>query len=323
MLPTENSTTLATNSVDTVRAFNRFYTRRIGVLQEGLSQTQFTLTEARLLWEFAHRSSATAADLSRELGLDAGYLSRLLGRLKQQGLIRAARSKEDARRFDLRITAAGRQAFDPLDSRSQAEASALLHTLTESEQHDLMQSMHTVRQLLSTEHRTSAEIRLRPPQSGDIGWVISRHGALYAREYGWDMRFEALVARIAADFIERFDAEREACWIAERDGARLGAVFLVQARDEQTHQPIRDCAQLRMLLVEPAARGAGLGGRLVAECERFARARNYQRIVLWTNSLLLAARGIYRRSGYRLTKSEPHHSFGHDMVGESWELQLS
>lgn len=165
-------------------------------------------------------------------------------------------------------------------------------------------------------------IRLRPNQSGDVGWVISRHGALYASEYGWDQRFEALVARIAADFIDHFDAGREACWIAERDGVRVGSVFLVQARDEDSGEPLPGCAQLRMLLVEPAARGTGLGRRLVAECERFARERGYERIVLWTNSLLLAARAIYQRAGYRLLRSEPHHSFGHSLVGEHWELLL-
>jgi GNAT superfamily N-acetyltransferase len=163
---------------------------------------------------------------------------------------------------------------------------------------------------------------LRPNRSGDVGWVISRHGALYASEYGWDQRFEALVARIAADFIERFDAEREACWIADCDGERLGSVFLVQARDEQSGEPLHGCAQLRMLLVEPAARGAGLGRRLVAECEQFARERGYERIVLWTNSLLLAARAIYQGTGYQLTHSEPHHSFGHPLVGERWQLRL-
>ena len=164
--------------------------------------------------------------------------------------------------------------------------------------------------------------RLRAHRPGDMGWVISRHGALYAGEYGWDMRFEALVARIAADFIDRFDAEREACWIAERDGANLGCVFLVQARDKQTNEPIAGCAQLRMLLVEPAARGSGLGRALVNECERFARDRGYRRIVLWTNNVLLAARAIYERAGFRLLASEPHHSFGHDLMGETWQLDL-
>jgi GNAT superfamily N-acetyltransferase len=168
-----------------------------------------------------------------------------------------------------------------------------------------------------------APYRLRPHRPGDMGWVISRHGALYAGEYGWDMRFEALVARIAADFIERFDASREACWIAERDGVNLGCAFLVQARDEQTQQPIEGSAQLRMLLVEPSARGMGLGRALVDECERFARERGYRRIVLWTNSILLAARGIYERNGYRMLTAEPHHSFGHDLVGETWQLDLA
>jgi GNAT superfamily N-acetyltransferase len=175
---------------------------------------------------------------------------------------------------------------------------------------------------LPTSVPRSADIQLRPHQSGDIGWVISRHGALYTSEYGWDQRFEAMVARIAAGFVERFDAQREACWIAERDGVRLGSVFLVQARDEQTDEPLPGCAQLRMLLIEPAARGAGLGRRLVGECEHFARERGYERIVLWTNSLLLAARAIYQSAGYRLTHSEPHHSFGHALVGERWELRL-
>jgi GNAT superfamily N-acetyltransferase len=175
---------------------------------------------------------------------------------------------------------------------------------------------------LPTPASRPTDIQLRPHQSGDIGWVISRHGALYASEYGWDQRFEALVARIAADFIERFDAQREACWIAERDGARLGSVFLVQARDEQTREPLPGSAQLRMLLVEPAARGGGLGRRLVGECERFARESGYERIVLWTHSLLLPARAIYQSAGYRLTQSSPHHSFGHALVGERWELNL-
>ena len=311
-------------TVDAVRAFNRFYTRRIGVLQEGLSQTRFTLTEARLLWEFAHRPSANAADLSRELELDAGYLSRLLARFKQEGLIRGTRSEDDARRLDLRITAAGRRAFEPLNSRSQADIRAMLAPLSVSQQQQLMHSMHCVRHLLTgATPQEKAAVRLRPPVSGDMGWVISRHGALYASEYGWDLQFEALVARIAADFIAQFDAEREACWIAEREGTNVGSVFLVQARDERTHEPIAGCAQLRMLLVEPTARGSGLGVQLVAECERFARARGYHRITLWTNSLLLAARNIYQRAGYRLTHTEAHHTFGHDLIGETWDLELS
>lgn len=311
------------DNVETVRAFNRFYTRRIGALKQGLSQTRYTLTEARLLWEFAHRPSTTAAELSQDLDLDAGYLSRLLGRLKQQGLIKGSRSHHDRRRLDLSITAAGRRAFDPLNSRAQAEVGDMLAALAPAEQQELMQSMRTVRRLLGTTRGAETNFTLRPHRSGDIGWVIARHGALYAQEYGWDLRFEGKVAHIAAAFIDHFDPERERCWIAERQGANVGSAFLVQARDEHTNQPVSGCAQLRMLLVEPAARGMGLGVRLVAECERYARECGYQRITLWTNSLLLAARGIYQRAGYQLIWSEAHRSFGHELVGETWELELA
>ena len=309
--------------IETLRDFNRFYTRRIGVLHEGLLHTHFTLTESRLLWELAHRGSATATALSRELDLDAGYLSRLLGNFKERGLIKGTRSRDDARHMQLSLTAAGRRAFAPLNTRSQAEVAALLATLTEARQRQLLQSMARIEQLLNDAPRHLAPYLLRAHHAGDMGWVASRHGALYAREYGWDMRFEALVARIAADFIDRFDEKREACWIAERDGENVGSVFLVQARDDPSHAPVDGVAQLRMLLVEPSARGLGIGARLVGECERFARERGYRRIVLWTNSVLLAARGIYQKAGYRLLASEPHHSFGHDLVGETWELALS
>ena len=223
----------------------------------------------------------------------------------------------------LSITAAGKRAYAPLDARSRAEIGALLGTLTETEQQQLLQAMTSIERLLepSTASRPASYL-LRPHRAGDIGWVIERHGALYAGEYRWDMRFEALVAHIAARFIDRFDPAREACWIAERDHVNVGCVFLVQARDDATDQPLEGVAQLRMLLVEPAARGLGIGARLVAECERFARQAGYRRIVLWTNSVLTAARGIYARAGYRLTGSEPHTSFGHDLVGETWELAL-
>jgi DNA-binding MarR family transcriptional regulator/GNAT superfamily N-acetyltransferase len=319
--------------IEAVRAFNRFYTRRIGVLGEGLLDTRFTLTEARLLWELAHASDGgcTATDLARELKLDPGYLSRLIGGLRQRRLVTAARSSEDARQLRLGLSAAGRRAFAPLDARSQDEVAALLATLTEAQQLQLLQAMATLRSLVgkgdgngddAERMQAHSPLLLRPHQAGDIGWVVSRHGALYAAEYRWDQRFEALVARIAADFIDRFDARREACWIAERDGANVGSVFLVQARDDATQAPIDGTAQLRMLLVEPAARGLGLGKRLVTECERFARQAGYRRIMLWTNNVLLAARAIYARAGYRLVASEAHTSFGHAMVGETWELEL-
>ena len=317
---------LATQRVDTLRAFNRFYTRRIGVLHEGLLRSRFTLTESRLLWELAHRDGLTATALARELELDAGYLSRLLRSLKERGLLKSTRAKDDARHQPLSLTAAGRRAFAPLDKRSRADVAALLATLTEAQQQELLQAMARLEQLLGEAPARNARntpFLLRPHRPGDIGWVVSRHGALYADEHAFDTSFEALVARIAADFIERFDAQREACWIAEHDSANVGSVFLAQARDEVTHQPIADVAQLRMLLVEPAARGLGLGRRLVEECERFARRAGYRKIVLWTHANLLAARGIYRAADYVLTSSAPHHSFGHDLVGETWERVLS
>ena len=312
----------ALTRVEAVREFNRFYTRRIGVLHEGLLDSKFTLTESRLLWELAHRDPITATEIARDLELDPGYLSRLLRAFKDRGLISSTRSKDDARHQHLSLSASGRRAFAPLDLRSQAEVSALLATLTETQQQQLLQSMAGIEQLLGEPAARKMPYLLRPHRAGDMGWVISRHGALYADEYAWNLSFEALVARIAADFLERFDATHEACWIAERDGANVGSVFLVQARDETTHQAIDGVAQLRLLLVEPAARGLGLGARLVDECQRFARRAGYRKIVLWTNSDLLAARGIYRKAGYGLVHSEPHHSFGHDLVGETWELAL-
>ena len=310
--------------VEAVREFNRFYTRRIGVLHEGLLQTKFTVTESRLLWELAHHDGITATALARALDLDTGYLSRLLSGLKNRALVRSTRARADARHQQLSLTAAGRRAFAPLNARSQADVAALLATLTDAQQQLVLRSMASIEQLLDDADRARRlPYVLRPHRAGDIGWVVSRHGALYAAEYAWDMNFEALVARIAADFIDRFDARREACWIAERDGTPVGSVFLVQARDDATQAPRDGVAQLRMLLIEPAARGLGLGLALVNECERFARHAGYRKIVLWTNAGLLAARGIYRKCGYRLVHSEPHHSFGHDLVGETWELALS
>jgi DNA-binding MarR family transcriptional regulator/predicted N-acetyltransferase YhbS len=304
-----------------LRQFNRFYTRRIGVLHEGLQGSRFSLAESRLLWELAHTEQTTATELAATLELDAGYLSRLLRGFKERGLVKASRSASDARQMRLSISAAGRRAFAPLDRRAQADVAALLDPLSDAQQHELLAAMVHIEALLGAPARTQAFV-LRAQRPGDIGWVVSRHGALYAQEYGWDIGFEALVARIAAHFIEHFDAAREACWIAERDGSRIGCVFLVQAHDEATQAVEPGTAQLRMLLVEPAARGLGLGVALVNECERFARQAGYKRIRLWTNSLLRAARGIYERAGYKLLASEPHHSFGHDLVGETWEIAL-
>ena len=310
--------------VETVREFNRFYTRRIGVLHESLLHSAFTLTESRLLWELAHRESTTATELAQSLELDAGYLSRLLSSFKERGLIKAARSKDDARRTNLSLTAAGRRAFAPLNTRSQQQVTELLARLAEPQQQLLLQAFGQIGRLLddSPARAAKAPYLLRSHRPGDIGWVVSRHGALYAQEYRWGMRFESLVARIAADFVDHFDAQREACWIAERDGVNVGCVFLVQARDAATQQPAPGVAQLRMLLVEPCARGLGLGARLVAECTRFAQHAGYRRIRLWTNSVLTAARHIYQGEGYRLVASEAHRDFGHDLIGETWELDL-
>jgi DNA-binding MarR family transcriptional regulator/N-acetylglutamate synthase-like GNAT family acetyltransferase len=313
----------ADSRIEAVRGFNRFYTRRIGVLQEGLLATPWSLTQSRLLWELAHREAVTGSELARELELDPGYLSRLLRGFKEKGLVAGTRDPDDARHLRLRITAKGRRAFAPLDTRSRAEIGALLDRLDDAGQRRLLEAMAQIEQLLDGAAAPRAEPwLLRPHRAGDIGWAIGRHGALYAQEYGWDLGFEALVAQIAARFLERFDAAREACWIAERERGNVGCVFLVQARDEASDAPLEGVAQLRLLLVEPSARGLGIGARLVDECERFARQAGYRRIVLWTNSVLVAARGIYAKAGYRLLRSEPHHSFGHDLVGETWELAL-
>ena len=310
--------------IDAARRFARFYTRRIGALREGLLDSPFTLTESRLLWELAHREHCSAATLARELELDAGYLSRLLRGLKERGLVRSSRSAQDARITELSLSAAGRRAFAPLEQRSREQMKALLATLDDAQQQQVLRSMAQIERALDAAGpgRQPACV-LRAHRPGDIGWIIARHGALYAQEQGFDGRFEALVARIGADLLERFDPTREACWIAERDGVNVGCVALVQARDEASQAPIAGTAQLRLLLIEPAARGLGLGRQLVNECERFARERGYRRIVLWTDANLAAARTIYRQAGYRLTGSESHHSFGQDLVGETWELVLS
>ncbi|GAA0767330.1 helix-turn-helix domain-containing GNAT family N-acetyltransferase [Ideonella azotifigens] len=313
--------------IEAVRGFNRFYTRRIGVLNEGLLDSDFNLTESRVLWELAHLQEGagiTGTALGRLLDLDVGYLSRLLRSLKERGLVEANRSEADGRQSLLQLTAAGRLALAPLEQRSQAQVSELLDRLSDAQQGELLQAFQRVRDMLEEPGSKPAKnsFVLRPHRPGDMGWVVSRHGALYAREYQWDIGFEAMVARIAADFIERFDARREACWIAERDGVNIGSVCLVQARDEASGQPIEGVAQLRLLLVEPSARGLGLGERLVAECSQFARDVGYRSIRLWTNSNLTVAKRIYSKAGYRFVASEAHHSFGHDLVGETWTLDF-
>jgi len=302
-----------------VRAFNRFYTRRIGVLGPRLSGSEFTLPEARVLWELAHHAPLTATSLSKGLQLDAGYMSRLLRGLKNRGLLAEAAHPSDGRQTLLKLSPAGRRAFAPLDRASQAESEELLSPLSEPQREALVGAMSRIQAMLEPQ---DAPVELRTQLPGDLGWIIERHGAVYAAEYGLDSRFEALVARICADFVDRLKPEREACWIAARGPERLGSVLLVQARDDATGKVRPGVAQLRLLLLEPHARGLGVGKRLVRQCSDFARAAGYKRIVLWTQSALTAARAIYAAEGYALTSSETSHSFGQTVVSERWEMTL-
>ena len=311
----------AEHRVAAVRQFNRFYTQRIGVLREHLLDSPFPLAAARVLYELAQwpRGAAppTASALATRLGLDPGYLSRILRGFEQRGLLRKTISEADGRQKSLGLTAGGLRAFAPLDASSRAEVRRLLAPLAPAAQTRLVEAMDTITTLLGdgrTPAGDGAAYVLRRPRPGDIGWVIHRHGALYAQEYGYDEHFEALVAEIAAHFIERFDARRERCWIAERNGEIVGSVFLVRAS--------KTAAKLRLLLVEPHARGLGLGARLIDECIGFAREAGYRVLRLWTQSDLLAARHLYRRAGFRRLRSERHRSFGKNLVAETWELTL-
>ncbi len=307
-------TELAEERIGTVRQFNRFFTRQIGVLREGLLHSPYPLTDARILFELGQCNQVTASRLGRELGLDAGYLSRILARLEQQGLLEKVRSENDGRQLLVSLTAAGREAFALLDQRSREEVSEMLEDLSEEDQQRLLKAMQTIESVLSSGFKFSEPFVLRPHEPGDMGWVAHRHGVLYAQEYGWDEHFEALVAQIVAEFIINYNPGRERCWIAEMDGEIIGSVFVVQSSET--------VAKLRLLLVEPKARGLGLGTRLVEECIRFARRRGYQKLILWTNSILLEARHIYKKTGFKLVAEEAHHSFGHDLIGETWELVL-
>jgi DNA-binding MarR family transcriptional regulator/GNAT superfamily N-acetyltransferase len=308
------STEILEERVSAVRGFNRFFTRQIGVLREGLLHSPYSLTEARILYELAHSHELTASDVSRELGLDAGYLSRILARLEQQGLIEKVRSETDGRQRLLSLTSEGESAAALLDKRSRDEVAEMLSELSEGEQQRLLKAMDIIKSIFSKGLKYSEPFFLRSHEPGDMGWVTHRHGVLYAEEYGWDERFEALVAQIVADFINNYKPERERCWIAEMNGEIVGSVFVVQVNET--------VAKLRLLLVEPKARGLGLGTRLVEECIRFARRRGYRKLVLWTQSNLVEARHIYRKTGFQLMTQAPHHSFGKDLVEETWELEL-
>jgi DNA-binding MarR family transcriptional regulator/GNAT superfamily N-acetyltransferase len=300
------------SQIRAVRRFNRFYTRRIGVLGESQLGSPFTLAEMRVLYELAQADRSSAAKLSRELGLDPGYLSRILARFERDGLLSRTAAPRDGRQQHLSLTKAGRAAFATLDRRSQGEVGALLEPLPPDARDRLVGAMSTIERTLRGPD--PEPVSLRPHRPGDMGWVVHRHGVLYAEEYGWDPTFEALVAEVTAQFIRAFDSAREQCWIAERDGAVVGSVFLVRQDDA--------VAKLRLLYVEPFARGLGLGGRLVDECIGFARSAGYRTVTLWTNSVLAAARRLYEARGFRLVRSEPHRSFGHDLVGETWERRL-
>ena len=308
--------------VAAVRRFNRFYTRRIGVLDQGHLHTRFSLAEARVLYELAHQDAPTAAELGRELQLDPGYLSRLLRGLQRGGLVERLPSERDGRQSHLRLTADGAAAVADLDARSHDAIAGLLAPLGDGEQRRLLGAIRAVEELLAPAsaargvERSVEPYVLRPPRAGDLGWVVARNGTLYAEEYGWDERYEGLVARIVGDFVQHFDPRRERCWIAERGGENVGSVFVVK------HPEREGVAKLRLLIVEPSARGLGIGRRLVDEVTRFARQTGYHTITLWTQSILTAARHIYAAAGYRRMAEEPHHSFGFDLVAETWELTL-
>jgi DNA-binding MarR family transcriptional regulator/GNAT superfamily N-acetyltransferase len=300
--------------ISAVRAFNRFYTRKLGVLDQQLLKSPFSLSEARVLYELAQRDNVAAKEVGIELGLDPGYLSRIVQKFDEDGLITRKALPSDRRQFQLGLTAKGRQAFARLERSSQDDIAAMLTALPPGGAARLTAAMGAIERLLGAPHTPPRPAILRDPRPGDIGWVVQSHGELYAREYGFDSSFESLVAEISAKFLASFDASRERCWIADIDGAQVGSVFLVRQTD--------DVAKLRLLLVDPAGRGQGLGRRLVGECISFARACGYRKITLWTQSILLAARKIYQDAGFVRVASEPHRGFGQSLIGETWELEL-
>lgn len=299
---------------DSVRSFNRFYTKQIGLLRKGYLDSPFSLGEGRVLYELVHRKHPLAVEISKELDLDAGYLSRLLAKFEKRGLIVRKPSGTDGRQSHLSLTRRGRRAFAPLEVKTQKQVDAMLSKLSGAGQQRLVEAMHTIEKLLGPQPEPNNSYQLRSHQPGDMGWVVYRHGALYAAQYGWDESFEALTAEIVAKFIRNFDPKRERCWIAEQNGSNLGCVFLVKKSDR--------IAKLRLLLVEPAARGLGIGKRLVDECVGFARETGYRKMTLWTQSNLYAARNIYNSVGFRLVKKWPVQQFGHEMISETWDLKL-
>jgi DNA-binding MarR family transcriptional regulator/GNAT superfamily N-acetyltransferase len=307
------STQIAEN-IEAVRRFSRFYTKQIGLLQEKILRSPFSLAEARVIYELAHHQQTTATELCNELGLDAGYLSRILRDFNKRGLIDKGRSEADGRKKFLCLSENGQAAFARINARSRREIEATLKKLSPADQARLVQAMQTTEELLGAQPEHKVSYILRTHQPGDMGWVVHRHGILYAEEYAWDEQFEALVAEIVTNFIRNYDSKRERCWIAEKDGDNAGSVFLVKQSDST--------AKLRLLLVEPNARGLGIGSRLVSECIKFAQQAGYSKITLWTNSILTAARHIYQKAGFQLVNEQPHQSFGHDLIAETWDLEL-
>jgi DNA-binding MarR family transcriptional regulator/GNAT superfamily N-acetyltransferase len=298
------------------RRFNRMYTRFIGTLNEGHLNSPYSLAEARVLYELATRDVPKAREIAEELGMDAGYLSRLLGKFERDELLKRKASEQDRRYAELTLTARGRAAFRKLNALSEEQAQTVLEGLAPSARMQLIDSMRTVEGLLTKADRRRLPYILRPHRVGDMGWIVHREGVGYAEQYGWDETFEALVARIVDQFITNFDPGRERCWIAEIDGQSVGHIFLVKHPEEA------DTAKLRLLFVEPSARGIGLGDALVKECVHFARTAGYTKVVLWTQSILVGAHRIYERAGFRLVSEVRHRSFGKDLVGQTWELVL-
>jgi DNA-binding MarR family transcriptional regulator/predicted N-acetyltransferase YhbS len=302
------------SQIAAIRGFSRFYTRKLGIIEPKLLASPWTLQEARIIYEIAQHDSCTATDLVQILGLDAGFLSRTLQALQRRQIVARKPSKADRRANELALTAKGRAAFAELDRRSRDEVGALLAELDDRERSAVVNAMTVIAQALEPPARKPAGFMLRNHRPGDIGWIVSRHGAIYAREYGWDISFEALGAEITAQFLRSYDPAREQCWIAEIGGEPVGSIFLVKASN--------DVAKIRLLLVERKARGLGVGRALVEQCLRFARDAGYSSVTLWTQSILVAAREIYQRAGFQCVRQEKHHSFGVDLVGETWELKL-
>jgi DNA-binding MarR family transcriptional regulator/GNAT superfamily N-acetyltransferase len=303
-------------AADAFRRFNRFYTGFIGLLDEGLVRSGYALTEARVLFELATRSECGASEIANELGLDPGYLSRILRKFEEAGLLVRSPLPDDARHSVLRLTRKGKAAFAELNKRSSEQANTILEAITPLNRTALLHSMHTIESVLSKDTRNKPAFVLRPHRPGDMGWVVQRQTVLYVEEYGWNSEYEALAARIVADFIERFDPTRERCWVADRNNEPLGCIFLVR------HPEQEQTAKLRLLHVERAARGLGLGKALVTECLQFARSAGYKKVTLWTQSILHAAHKIYEQTGFQLVAEQPHHSFGVDLVGQTWDLNL-